>query len=182
MATTLPNADWHLPPRPAWLPEDNGLLAANYDPLLIDNANAAPAAFHFPHKVWIPAGKIITNTHLYVVAAGSSIADYYMAVYEAYGVRAAMSAAQTTLLESTGFKTFPMAVPVPAENRGRWVYVAIVPGSGTVPAIAMKTAPTNVGLVSPNLMNGYIFLSGPPATTLTYSAMTDYYNFWVGIS
>lgn len=168
-----------------WQPKDNNFKGANFPPRLMTYAYPVPAGFHFLQKMWVPAGSVITNTHLYVSGAGATVVGYYMAVYEADGTRSGMSAAQTTLMESVGLKTFPMAAPIAAQSVGRWVYLAFVyTSAGTIPSIGSPSVmiTANLGTVSPDKTCGYIGAAAPPAANADFSLISDYFEFWVAVS
>lgn len=193
MGTTLPNRDWHLPPRSVWLPEDNNLVAANFDPRFILSGYANPAGYQFLNKVWVPAGRDITNVVFSITVAGSVVAGAYFAIYEISGAlgqtgtKVATTAVQTTELQSTGVKTIPLVTPVPAQDRGRFVYVDYTLGSATTPptlAIYYTYLNASDGLGSPSakMAHGIILTAGVPPTTVNLAAMTAWYDIWIGLS
>lgn len=172
--------------RRGWRPGDNLLLAANFPPRHGLANSIIPQGYLLLERVWVPAGVTITNTLLYVAVAGAGVTDYYMAVYETDGTRVGISAAQTTLMHTTGAKVFPMVTAVPAKSAGRWVFIGIRSGPvTTAPSLKVSNADhllSNLGLASPNFLGSALVAGGTPAASVVIANATVYLEYWVGVS
>lgn len=168
-----------------WRPDDNNLLAANFAPRHQVAVNTPPAGYYFANRVRIPAGVPITNVWLNVVIAGAGLTYGAVAVYEADGSRAGITASQTTNWATAGAQKMPLGSVVPAHAEDRWVWVTFACAGTTIPQFGVSSgyAIANMGLdsVEPKVA-GYLTGATPLPTTLAMGSMGPYNEFWVGIS
>lgn len=175
-------------PENIWLPEDNGLIAATYDPADIVAFVAVAANTHLFARCWVPAGKVITNTCIYIGVAGAAVTAGQMGLFDSTtGAQVGITAVQTANFQSVGVKEIPLTAPVAAQQKGRFIYISYVVGaSTTVPSLGYKgsSGGGNLKLTGGATPRWTAFAAAPPILagpinlTLTGAAVP----IWMGLS
>lgn len=172
-----------------WAPRDNGLIAATGSPAEC-GFGAALATIALATRVRVPAGETITNIHAHVAVASSGNTYAKAAIYEKSGVGgplAGITASIISDLSTTGDKVLPLVTPIAAQPVDRDVWVTYLTTGGTPPTLLIHgylgTFTANVGLGSVGYLNGgYYAVTEPLPATLPVHALTNYYQYWVGLS
>jgi hypothetical protein len=96
--------------RPAcWIPEDNGLIAAMFDPLLNSGAVTGwTAGWLFAGQVSTNKPATVTNIVMRMQAAGATLSNCFAGLYSNSGTLIAKTADQSTPWQSTGIKTMAL--------------------------------------------------------------------------
>lgn len=160
----------------AFLPDDIGLYACNFDPALaVSTSTALPnngAVYLF--KVRLDAAQTVTGTAIYLTTAGSVLTSgqNFTALYDSAGnlVTGSQSADQSTAWAGTGLMKAAFSGGPIALGAGEY-YVAVWSNATTRPALARGN---NAAIVNGNLTAGYRFAStaGGIATTSAPSTVT----------
>lgn len=175
---------------PQRFPADAGFKGWTHDPAQTLVSSLFTANVSFYTRVLVPAGEVITNTHLYLGSAGAGVVGGGMAVYDAAtGVKLGATATITTAWQSIGLKTHALTSPIAAVDRDRWVYVGYTVGtSTTVPGVqCLYTAViggVNIDTASPNKRRRsmYILATALPAGPIDWSTGTDWALWWAALS
>lgn len=180
-----------------WLPEDNGMIGANFDPgLAFTTGVAFGTTIIALLRVKVPAGKIITNILTYSAVAGASLTagtGNLAGIYEADGTRSGVSAdIRTSHWQATaGLLTIPVSTPIAASKVGRKVYVAMIATGTTPPTVIVAgtnnareplTANANIPGTGALQTAGQITGQTTLPTSLTLTTMTPSFKFWVGLT
>lgn len=102
-------------------------------------------------RVWVPAGYVISRVGVVIQTAGTvgTGGQNCFAIYDDSGSLLAQSTSDNNLWTITGWVTAPLTSTIPAQNAGRFVYVAtLVNGYSVYPFVLFNR--TN----SDHLMNG----------------------------
>lgn len=112
-------------PQVFWVPSDNGLLAANYDPANASGAAGLTAGKLYLARFSIHADVTISNLLVAVATAGSGASTTSFAgLYSSAGALLTGSSDIGSLLTSTGVITLPLTTPQ-AIAAGSFVWAAI---------------------------------------------------------
>jgi hypothetical protein len=180
-----------------WLPEDNGMIGANFDPALAFTTGVAFASAVIALlRVKVPAGKAITNILTYSAVAGAGLTagtGNLAGIYESSGVQSGVSGdiRVSHWQAATSLLTIPLGTPVPASKVGRKVYVAMMATGTTPPTIVVAgtnnareglTANANIAATGALQNAGVITGQTTLPSSLTLTTMTQGYKFWVGLT
>ena len=161
-------------------PATLGLKATNYDPRMLQAGSGITNGAQALNRMWVPANKAITNAHVYVINAGTSVSAT-VAVYEADGTRAGITGTITTAFQSAGHKVIALGSPIAAQDAGRFVWVSIAPSAGsglTFGRGSIVHGITNYGQAP--VRSGYI--SGSNGSTVDLGVLTPWNELWAGLS
>ena len=173
---------------PTFVPEDHGLLAWTFDPMLAANSvQVSTGATLYRFKIKIPTARTITNIHFLVTSGGTfTSGQNFVALYGADKALLSGSADQTANMGGTGFKTMPLSTPqaVPPGI----VYAAFWMNGSNLPTLARGTALSavvpNANLSAANsrvaTANGSLTTGPAPATIGTETASSQ--ALWIGLS
>lgn len=115
----------------AWMPADNGFIACDLDPMLVNSTLVLPTAgVMYLRKMKMAVDSPVTNVLCSVSGAGATLSDAYFGVFDSAGNQLGTSADVSTTLQSTGFKTIPLATPTAVISAGTWIYISVVVGAG----------------------------------------------------
>lgn len=175
------------------VPADNGLLAWSTDPTNAGGATILPTSGTIQlNRVDLNATGLITNAHIAITTAGNTLmsGQNYLGIYDANGVRVAVSGDLTTAFGSAGLVTAALTSPVRLAS-GRY-YVAILSNGSVLPTLARSSTITanNINLTNIGLAAGTArLLSGPAAQTslpttiaLASQSMNVAASWWVALS
>ncbi len=173
----------------------SGLAAWNFDPMLVSPAGALLSGSGVLHlaKVVVPAAGTVDKVAIGLAAAGITLTNCFVGIYDAAGTRLAVSADQ-----SSSWATFVAASPTrvvtvspaTALTVGQVVYVAVLATGLTLPSLLCSplvgdpAALSNVGLVA---ADGWRFstsgtgLSALPSSVTLSSAAASAVTFWCGL-
>lgn len=169
-------------------PDDHGLLAWTFDPVLCANsAQVGNASTLYRFKIKIPVAMTISNIHILVTGAGTTMTagQNFAALYSSAKARLSVTDDQTTAWGSTGHKT--MALTTPQAVAAGVVYGAFWMNGTSLPTLARATALASY-VANPNLSaansrhataNGSLTTTGP-ATIGSETASSQ--AFWMGLS
>lgn len=164
--------------------DDHGFLAWTYDPIVALNNSQPTAGVVFYQRVEVATAGTITNVVLYVVTAGSGLANCFAGLLNSSGVLLSATADQSTPWGSTGTKV--MALSAPQAVAAGTYYVAFLVGSGTRPAFARSagTGVVNANLSAPSLRFGSIGtgLTAIPGTNDLATGVSSGVGYWAGVS
>jgi hypothetical protein len=151
---TLGQADWGVPLNTALndlqaqvlvnttasQPSIQGLLAWSYDSEIAGSTNLLTSGTVYLTKMVLPEPITVTNVHLTVETAGSTLTagQNLLGLYSSSGARLGVSADMTAAFGSSGFKTGVLTAPVSITTAG--VYYAAVLSVGTTP-ITVASSP-----------------------------------------
>lgn len=186
--------DQRLPSQGDWTPQMNGLLAANFDPLLMSNGRVIDSGFAYFFKLWLPVASLHGNIHCYVNTAGSGLTFAKAAVYVPGGVMLGRSGDLTGSgsggMSSAGFKTFALTAEsgqsLPTGGPNVFVKVGFLCIGTTCPNIRMVTSlPENMNMNLTGGANLRMAHNGGgstdlPATDTGVNPVSNFY--WVGMS
>ena len=78
-------------------------------------------------RVWVPGGTAITKVGLYITDSSTAASgESKLLVWNDDGTLAGATATDTSIPASTGWKVLDLAVPIAAQDAGRFVYVGYV--------------------------------------------------------
>lgn len=169
-------------------PEDNGMAAWTYDPLLgVANPTTAPISQTvYMVKLKIVRNVTVSNIVCNILTAGATFTSSSAALYDNNGNKLQETASQNAVWNSTGIKT--MAITSQALTVGQYVHVAFRATATTMPrwgGVIPASDMGNVGLGSTDLR----FASGPTGQTampssITMSSRSNYSStyIWAGLS
>lgn len=156
-----PGVDWDAPSQTGAItyayetaPPDIGLLAWTYDPQNVANTITPTAGNLYGHKVLIPVAMTVSKIGLIQKAAGTgatSLANCFVALYDATGTRLGVSADQASTWAATigsGYRAPSLTADAPGSltlAAGTYVYAAhlIVTQSTTVATFAGRAQGTS---------------------------------------
>lgn len=171
----------------SWRPEDNRLVAANFDPGLIVGGSAPDPGVLVCQRLAVPAHAPVDAVLLDVVSAGSALTIAAAAVYEADGSRAASTVDQTAAWSTAGVQRMPLTESIAARPEPRAVWVAFVADGATLPGFAVpwigKAARPNLGLPAPGPQRAGEFEAQPGCPdTIVAARMQPGQQYWVGLA
>ena len=170
-----------------WLPTDLGYKAWAFDPVLVDLGGYNEPGWLYVTGVRIPHAMTITNLHLWVGVAGTSLtADQCFAGLYQGGNKLGETASQHTEWASTGHKT--MALTSTANVSAGLAYVAFYfRGTGTLVQFGQARITTGYfggnGALSSDFRFAYAntgLTTALPATLGTRTAIAN--KFWAAVS
>lgn len=132
---------WVLVPSANPGPADQGLIAWSFQPQLsTGQTSALTAGVIYLARVIIRSAATVSNVLLGVTTAGTSLANTTVGLYDFTGARQAVTADQSTVFQSVGFKqiAFTSTYAAPAGN----YWVAVLVGSGTPPQLSGSVSST----------------------------------------
>jgi hypothetical protein len=173
-----------------WRPQDNGLVAAGFDPALIVGGSSPEVGALMCQRVTVPAGAPIRSVLLEVVTPGADLttgAANLAAVYEVSGARAGVTKDQSTAWSRDGLKRSALVQQIPAQDEARSVWVAFIATGGTLPGFAVpwisRAARPNLGLPSPGPQRtGKITGQSTCPAVIIPAEMQPCLQFWVGLA
>lgn len=137
----------------AWHPQDNGLLAASFDPALVVGGNAPSRGVLICQRLTVPADAPIQAILLDVVTGGSGLVSGSAAVYEADGTRSGRTHDKATAWSADGLHRMALAEQIRPRPESRSVWVGFVADGAALPGFAVpwvsRAARPNLGLPSP---------------------------------
>ena len=192
VAVSLPNLPY------AWgpVPQDQGLLAWNYDPLTAGSGTATISETLYLLAIQVREPLSVTNIVLNLTTVGGTLtsSESLVALFNSSGTQIGVSADQSTAWGSggsTGAKTIPLASGPFAIPAGLY-YVAILSvGSGTMPSF-LRAGLTGTASAADGgnataatfrfAVNGTSATSMPSSLTLSSNAHSGAEQYWVGLS
>jgi hypothetical protein len=173
-----------------WRPQDNGLVAAGFDPALIVGGSSPEVGALMCQRVTVPAGVPIRSVLLEVVTPGAELVTgtaNLAAVYEAGGTRAGVTKDQSTAWSREGLKRSALVQQIPAKGEARSVWVAFITNGATLPGFAVpwisRAARPNLGLPSPGPQRaGKLTGQSTCPAVITPTEMQPCQQFWVGLA
>lgn len=171
-----------------WLPQDHGLLAWSYDPVIAAASSIMSTAGRVECvRLKMASAAPITNIHLQCATAGATLTSgqCFAAVFQS-GALLGVTADQATNWQSTGEKKMALAGgPFPATLAD--VIVAFYANGTTLPTWARQagTGPVNANLAAANARYGFDSVNtgrttSMPSTLGTLAALG--LAWWVGVS
>lgn len=185
------NAITVLAPSEAWIPADNGLLAASLDPASCDDNGSAPlSGTVYMVAVRLRVATTVTNLHAVIGVAGSGLTSgrCFLGLYSSAGSLLGQTADQATAWATAG--NVKAALTTPYVAAAGTYYVAILANGTTRPTFACGSTlganftPGNANMTAATARFG----RGPatqntlPATVTMSSLVMDSNNYWVGLS
>jgi hypothetical protein len=173
-----------------WRPQDNGLVAACFDPAHIVGGSSPEVGAVMCQRVTVPAGAPIRSVLLEVVTPGAELTTgggNLAAVYEAGGTRAGVSKDQSIAWSRDGLKRSALVQQIPPQDEARNVWVAFIATGTTLPGFAVpwisRAARPNLGLPSPGPQRaGKITGQFTCPAVITPTEMQPCLQFWVGLA
>lgn len=170
-----------------WIPPDNGLLAANFDPAFITSTGTIPAgyfrAFRIPIKKPITVTKLVTC----ITAAGTGLTGCKAGIWKLDGTRIATTGDVSTTWQSISNPEMTLtadggqSLDLPAADVIALMYV----GAGTgVPSFGKGPAASNalnLNLASPALRSSYAVAASFPAGAMPTQSADTATLIWVGL-
>ena len=173
-----------------WRPQDNGLVAASFDPALIVGGNSPDRGVLVCQRVTVAAGTPVRSVLLEVVTPGADLtpgAANVAAVYERDGTRAGVTADQAGTWTSAGLHRSTLVQQIPPRPDTRSVWVAFIADGGTLPGFAVpwisRAARPNLGLPAPGPQRaGTIAGHSTCPEAITPIDMRPCLQYWVGLA
>jgi len=114
-------------------PVDHGLVSWNFDPVIVQNAQALSTGVMYVTKFRLDTAKSLTGLPSYISStAGAGLSNCYAALLSTAGARLAVSADLSTSWQSTGLKANAFATPYSA-TPGYYYGVFLAGGATTQP-------------------------------------------------
>jgi len=172
----------------AWAPSQNGLLAANGDPFVAQNAGAAVSGTKYVIRVPVNITETVGNIWIIVTTAGATLtaAQNLCGLYNSAGQQLQVTGDQSAVWTSTGAKQ--MALAASTVVTPPYVYVEVMSNGTTPAAFARFGQPPSANL---NLAGALLrcATNGTGATALdasitpaSLSTSNTPFSFWVGLS
>ena len=169
-------------------PNMQGFVTWNYDPMIAiaTGAGVNVSGTIYMHRVYLAAGTVVTSLAIGVQTAGATLtaAQNLMAIYDASGNRQGLTADQSAVWTSTGFKTAALTGSYTVTTAG-YHYIAVLSVGTTPPAFYQASnAPSalfngNVtGATLRHVTNGTSQTTLPTTRTLSSNASSTV-NSWV---
>jgi hypothetical protein len=170
------------------LPQDHELIAWNFQVGIVVGSTGPTSGTVLMQKVWLRQDATITNVCIGIGSAGVTLTagQNFAGLYDTSGNRIGVTADQSAVWNSAGFKQMPLTAPVPVVAGA--YYVALVSNAATTPTLARGGVITS-SFPNANLtaVNG-AFTTGPVGQTslplsITMAARTLTANStWSGVS
>lgn len=134
--------------------EHYGFVSATGDPMLFGNISTITSGTVWVSRLWIPAGKTLTNLWCLVYSAGvhdGVTAGNKFAVYDNDGAKLGETADTPSFWTAAGWRGGPISGgPIAAQSSNRWIYMAVCAEGLTTPA----NIPYRVGNDSDGVQRG----------------------------
>ena len=165
-----------------WAPADDGLLAANYDPLIVTTQSALSLGRLYVMRIPVRSPVTVSNVWVYLNAAGSgSTTGTFAGLYDSSGNKLAGSADIASLvIGSAGLIALPLGSSVPVT--AGFVYAAYVQNGITSPSFYHPLATADFATASQyrfSTSGGSGVTTLPPSLTM---ATTNAISIWAGLS
>lgn len=124
-------AQWATPTRPYYPLSGYGISGATFDPMLAMGVGTPSANQIWLARAFVPAGVPINTLWFGVRTAGTyatSAVPTQGGVFDDNGNEVQLTANDTTLFTSTGWRRADLLAPVAAQNTDRYVYLGALPG------------------------------------------------------
>jgi hypothetical protein len=117
-------------------PADHELIAWNFAVGIVVGSTAPTSGTVIMQKVWLRQAATITNVCMGIGSAGVALTagQNFAGLYDGAGNRLGVTADQSAVWNSAGFKQMPLVAPV-AVAAGAY-YVAVLSNAGTPPTLA----------------------------------------------
>jgi hypothetical protein len=172
---------------PLWIPGDNGLLLANFEPAAATNSSAPTAGIMYLMKLSIHTSMTLSYLWWFILSAGSGASTgSYTGIYSSSGTLLSGSSDIASYLTSTNGQKIPLTTPQNL-SAGTYLWAALLTNLATTqPSIGKSNAPTwqiNINLSSATLRVGTYGTgqtSLPSSITTSSISNGNSYGFWVG--
>lgn len=177
----------------SWIPADNNLLGATYDPILAESQTIGIAGTLYLLKLPVRTSTLITNILFLLSASGvGASTGSFAGLYSSTGVLLSGSSdIGGLLLSSAGGVTCPLTTPqsVSGGAESAWPWAALLFNLATTQPTLGRANPTaaltNIGLIAANYrvaVNGTGLLTLPGSIVPSSNTLAGAIGAWAGWS